>query len=142
MNLLSVSRRGRLIALLAALPLFLLLALLAASYAPDRDLESLKPRWAAPESGSRFIELDGIAVHVRDTAQAPLAPGPGAGRMPQQGAAAGSGLAPEATTKTQAPSPFKARDSSHLAQGRTGLAAAGNRAVPEVAESDLPIVLI
>ncbi|MCF3995872.1 alpha/beta hydrolase, partial [Pseudomonas aeruginosa] len=30
------------------------------------SLESLRERYAAPSSGSRFIELDGFPLHYRD----------------------------------------------------------------------------
>ena len=36
----------------------------AAAWAPDRAVEALKPRWAAPPS--RFIDLGGLKVHLRD----------------------------------------------------------------------------
>lgn len=39
---------------------------LAASYAPDRSAESLKPRWAPPGSASQFLDVRGMQVHVRD----------------------------------------------------------------------------
>ncbi|MBS7808741.1 alpha/beta hydrolase [Variovorax sp. PCZ-1] len=39
---------------------------LAASWAPDRPVESLKARWAAPASGSKFVDVRGMAVHYRD----------------------------------------------------------------------------
>lgn len=36
----------------------------AASWAPDRPVESLKARWATPPS--QFITVEGLSVHVRD----------------------------------------------------------------------------
>lgn len=36
----------------------------ALSWAPDRSLDDLKARWAPPPS--QFVELDGMAVHLRD----------------------------------------------------------------------------
>jgi pimeloyl-ACP methyl ester carboxylesterase len=39
---------------------------LALSWASDRRVESLKGRWAAPDSGSRFMDVRGMAVHLRD----------------------------------------------------------------------------
>jgi pimeloyl-ACP methyl ester carboxylesterase len=48
-----------LIGLLAAL-----LGALALSWAPDRSVDSLKARWAAPPS--YFVTLQGMQVHVRD----------------------------------------------------------------------------
>ena len=51
--------------------LFALLAMLVAlvaavsfAWAPDQPVERLKPRWAAPPS--TFIDLQGMAVHLRD----------------------------------------------------------------------------
>jgi pimeloyl-ACP methyl ester carboxylesterase len=38
----------------------------AASWAPDRPVDSLKNRWAAPASGSKFVDVRGMAVHYRD----------------------------------------------------------------------------
>lgn len=37
---------------------------LALFWAPDRSVESLKPRWASPPS--RFVSMQGMQVHVRD----------------------------------------------------------------------------
>lgn len=37
---------------------------LATSWAPDRDVESLKARWAPPPS--QFVDIMGMSVHVRD----------------------------------------------------------------------------
>lgn len=42
----------------------LMAGLIAWSWAPDIPVEQLKARWAPPPS--RFIELDGLQVHVRD----------------------------------------------------------------------------
>jgi len=39
-------------------------AALASAWAPDRAVDSLQPRWAPPPS--RFVSVDGLAVHVRD----------------------------------------------------------------------------
>jgi pimeloyl-ACP methyl ester carboxylesterase len=51
---------GGLIALAA------LVGALAMSWAPDRPVESLMARWAPAESASRFVEVRGMRVHVRD----------------------------------------------------------------------------
>ena len=48
-----------------ALPCVVLLAgAVIVAWAPDRAVETLKPRWAAPPS--RFIEVNGLQVHLRD----------------------------------------------------------------------------
>ncbi len=39
---------------------------LALNWAPDRSVDSLKSRWAAPASGSRFVDVRGMSVHYRD----------------------------------------------------------------------------
>jgi pimeloyl-ACP methyl ester carboxylesterase len=39
---------------------------LALSWESDRSVESLKGRWAAPASGSRFVDVRGMSVHLRD----------------------------------------------------------------------------
>ena len=39
-------------------------AFVALTWAPDRALESLKPRWAT--SPSQFIDINGLSTHVRD----------------------------------------------------------------------------
>jgi pimeloyl-ACP methyl ester carboxylesterase len=39
---------------------------LALSWESDRSVESLKGRWAAPASGSKFVDVRGMQVHVRD----------------------------------------------------------------------------
>lgn len=49
--------------------LLLVLVLLVAggvalSWAPDRDVETLKARWAPPPS--QFVDIDGLRVHLRD----------------------------------------------------------------------------
>ena len=49
--------------LLMALVLILVMAL-AWSWAPDRSVDALKARWAAPPS--RFVTLQGMQVHLRD----------------------------------------------------------------------------
>jgi pimeloyl-ACP methyl ester carboxylesterase len=36
------------------------------SWAPDRPVDSLKSRWAAPASGSKFVDVRGMVVHYRD----------------------------------------------------------------------------
>jgi pimeloyl-ACP methyl ester carboxylesterase len=36
------------------------------NWAPDRPVDSLKGRWAAPASGSKFVDVRGMAVHYRD----------------------------------------------------------------------------
>ncbi len=48
--------------------LVLLLALVAVSWAPDRPVESLIARWAV--SPSRFVDVGGMRVHVRDEGRA------------------------------------------------------------------------
>jgi hypothetical protein len=50
----------------AALALLVAVAVayLAANRVPDRPVEVLKPRWATPPS--RFIDVAGMSVHVRD----------------------------------------------------------------------------
>lgn len=55
---------GKLFGLAFAGLAFLLAALIAFAWAPDRPVEQLKARWAAPPS--QFVELDGMQVHVRD----------------------------------------------------------------------------
>ncbi len=39
---------------------------LALSWESDRSVESLKGRWASPASGSKFVDVRGMQVHVRD----------------------------------------------------------------------------
>ncbi len=39
---------------------------LALTWEADRSVESLKARWASPASGSRFVDVRGMQVHVRD----------------------------------------------------------------------------
>jgi len=39
-------------------------ALVAAFWAPDRSIDSLKPRWASPPS--KFVTIDDLSVHFRD----------------------------------------------------------------------------
>ncbi len=39
---------------------------LALSWESDRSVESLKGRWAAPASSSKFVDVRGMSVHVRD----------------------------------------------------------------------------
>jgi pimeloyl-ACP methyl ester carboxylesterase len=39
---------------------------LALSWESDRSVESLKARWASPASGSKFVDVRGMQVHVRD----------------------------------------------------------------------------
>ena len=39
---------------------------LALSWVSDLPLDSLKSRWAAPASGSQFVNVRGMSVHVRD----------------------------------------------------------------------------
>ena len=39
---------------------------LALSWEADRSVESLKARWASPASGSKFVDVRGMQVHVRD----------------------------------------------------------------------------
>jgi pimeloyl-ACP methyl ester carboxylesterase len=62
----SLSPRARRLLLAGGALAALLLALGVAAYAPDRPVEELSRVYAAPGSGSRFVELDGIAVHLRD----------------------------------------------------------------------------
>jgi pimeloyl-ACP methyl ester carboxylesterase len=45
-------------------PLVVAGVFLAATWAPDRPVESLKPRWA--QAPSTFVPLQGMSVHVRD----------------------------------------------------------------------------
>lgn len=52
-----------LLVLLASIPVLLVLGI-ALTWAPDKPVEELKARWAAPPS--RFIEVDGMQVHLRD----------------------------------------------------------------------------
>ncbi len=49
---------------LALLCVVLLAGAVIAVWAPDRAVETLKPRWAAPPS--RFIDIGGLQVHLRD----------------------------------------------------------------------------
>lgn len=49
---------------LALLCAALLAGAIVAAWAPDRGVETLKPRWAAPPS--RFIDIGGLSVHLRD----------------------------------------------------------------------------
>jgi len=42
----------------------LIVAFLAATWAPDRPVDALKPRWAQPPS--TFVSVNGMNVHVRD----------------------------------------------------------------------------
>ncbi len=46
---------------------------LALSWESDRSVESLKGRWAAPASSSKFVDVRGMSVHVRD--EGPRTPG-------------------------------------------------------------------
>jgi pimeloyl-ACP methyl ester carboxylesterase len=39
---------------------------LAVIWAPDKPVKSLTARWASAESASRFVEVSGMQVHVRD----------------------------------------------------------------------------
>jgi pimeloyl-ACP methyl ester carboxylesterase len=39
-------------------------AFIGVNWAPDRSVEELKSRWAGPPS--RFIEIEGMQVHLRD----------------------------------------------------------------------------
>ncbi len=50
----------------AAVLLVALGGALALSWEADRPLDVLKARWAAAESGSRFVDVRGMAVHYRD----------------------------------------------------------------------------
>ena len=54
----------RRLALWVAAALVLLAVAMALSHEPDRPVQSLTARWAPPPS--TFVELDGLAVHVRD----------------------------------------------------------------------------
>ena len=54
----------RLIAIVCALVALPLVVAIAAFWAPDRSVDSLKARWAPPPS--RFVPLQGMMVHVRD----------------------------------------------------------------------------
>ncbi len=55
---------GRILGFLALLVLVLLAGGIAAAWAPDRPVDSLKPRWAG--APSRFIDVGGLQVHLRD----------------------------------------------------------------------------
>ena len=48
---------------LVALVVFAIAGMVA-TWAPDKSLESLKPRWATPPS--QFIDVGGLQVHLRD----------------------------------------------------------------------------
>lgn len=50
--------------LLLAAILFFVAAGVWATWAPDKPLEELKPRWASPPS--RFMDVGGLQVHLRD----------------------------------------------------------------------------
>jgi len=54
----------RLIAVALALIVLLAIAAVAALWAPDRSVDSLKGRWAPPPS--QFVPLQGMMVHLRD----------------------------------------------------------------------------
>jgi hypothetical protein len=38
--------------------------LVGVNWAPDRSVDSLKPRWA--KAPSKFVTIDGLSVHLRD----------------------------------------------------------------------------
>lgn len=46
--------------------LVVLVGLVFISWAPDRPVVSLLKRWAPPESASRFVDVRGLSVHIRD----------------------------------------------------------------------------
>ncbi len=50
----------------AAVLLLAVGAAVAWNWAPDRPVDSLKGRWAAPASGSKFVDVRGMPVHYRD----------------------------------------------------------------------------
>ena len=50
----------------AAVLLLAVGAAVAWNWARDRPVDSLKGRWAAPASGSKFVDVRGMAVHYRD----------------------------------------------------------------------------
>lgn len=54
----------RLIVIVCALVALPLVVAIAAFWAPDRSVDSLKARWAPPPS--RFVPLQGMMVHLRD----------------------------------------------------------------------------
>jgi pimeloyl-ACP methyl ester carboxylesterase len=54
----------RVIVLACALAVLILVAVIAALWAPDRSVDRLTARWARPPS--RFVPLQGMMVHVRD----------------------------------------------------------------------------
>lgn len=47
----------------------IVIAFVAFTWAPDRPVDSLKPRWATPPS--KFLEIEGMSVHVRDEGSGP-----------------------------------------------------------------------
>lgn len=54
----------RLVATLSGLFVIAVAVLLVTAWAPDRPVDQLTERWASPPS--RFLELDGLSVHLRD----------------------------------------------------------------------------
>ncbi len=54
----------RILGVVAMLVLVLLVGGIVAAWAPDRPVDALKPRWAG--APSRFIDVDGLQVHLRD----------------------------------------------------------------------------
>jgi pimeloyl-ACP methyl ester carboxylesterase len=59
-----MTRRTRILGAVAGTLLVVLLAFLAFNWAPDRPVEALATRWAAPPS--QFVAIDGMRVHLRD----------------------------------------------------------------------------
>jgi pimeloyl-ACP methyl ester carboxylesterase len=54
----------RVVLAVLAVPVLLVAGFVAATWAPDRPVESLKARWATPPS--TFVALQGMSVHLRD----------------------------------------------------------------------------
>jgi len=59
-----MTRGVRIVGAVAAALALLVAGYVALNWAPDRTVEELSARWAAPPS--EFIELNGLVVHVRD----------------------------------------------------------------------------
>jgi pimeloyl-ACP methyl ester carboxylesterase len=56
--------RNRILGTICGALLALAASFLAFNWAPDRPVDALAPRWAAPPS--QFVDIDGMSVHVRD----------------------------------------------------------------------------
>jgi len=57
-------RIGRILVLVATVLAVVILVFVVATWAPDRPVDALKPRWAQPPS--TFVSVNGMNVHVRD----------------------------------------------------------------------------